>query len=344
MRRTEIRIRLSKLADEMGLTLKGQDQTIQGVASLEDATPVDLSYMKDKTILETALHTSAGALIVPKNLNATFPCPVIEAEDPFLAFIRISRHFVSPYPVQKDPDLVFIHPDSTVSPEAEIGPFVTIGPGCVIETGVRIHSGVRLMDNVHIGEKTVIFGNTVVFPGCVIGKNCIIGANSVIGGEGFGFHFADGKHNKVPQIGIVRIEDNVEIGTCVSIDRGTFGETFIGEGTKIDNQVQIAHNVKIGKHAILVAQVGISGSTTIGSYAVLAGKAGLVGHIHIGTGATVGGGSVVTKSVPDDGFVVGYPATEHRAWKKQIASLARLPELSARIRRFLNREQNKTGE
>ena len=340
MRKIEVSFKLSQLAKELGLSLKGPDRTITGVASLCDATPEQLSYLRDPELSDTALSTNAGALIVPKDLTISLPCPVIESDDPYLAFIRISSLFASNYPVYTAPSLSWIHPDATVDPTAETGPFATVGPGCWIGSDVRIHAGVKLMENVHVGKGTIIYGNTVVFPGSIIGHNCIIGSNTVIGGEGFGFHFAEGQHNKVPQTGIVRIGNNVEIGSCVSIDRGTFSETSIGDGTKIDNQVQIAHNVIIGKHVIIVAQAGISGSTTIGDYAVLAGKAGLVGHIHIGTGATVGGASVVTKSVPDGRYVVGYPAIEHRAWKKQIASLARLPELSAAFRRLLKKEKN----
>ncbi len=338
MRKIEVSFKLSKLANELGLTLDGPDRTISGVASLEDATPEKLSYVKNSTFLETALQSEAGALIIPENIKADFYCPVIRTDDPYSAFIRASMYFVSHYPVYTEKSLSFIHPDSGIHPEAELGAFVTVSPGCTIDAEARIHPGVKLMDNVHIGKGTIIYSNTVVFPGCIIGKNCIIGANTVIGGEGFGFHFTNGQHRKVPQTGIVRIGDNVEIGSCVSIDRGTFGETFIDNGTKIDNQVQIAHNVKIGKHVIIVAQSGISGSTSIGDYTVLAGKSGLVGHIHIGKGVTVGGGSIVTKSVPDGRFVIGYPATEHRTWKKQVIVLSKLPELSKKIRKLLKKE------
>ncbi|NOZ13555.1 MAG: UDP-3-O-(3-hydroxymyristoyl)glucosamine N-acyltransferase [Acidobacteria bacterium] len=338
MHRIEVSLRLSKLVNELGLALDGPDCTISGVASLEDATPEKLSYVKNSTFLENAQHSKAGALIIPKDMKANFSCPIIRADDPYFAFIRASMYFVSHYSVYPQEKLSFIHPDTEIHPEAELGAFVTVSPGCKIGAGARIHPGVKLMNNVSIGEGTIIYGNTVIFPGCIIGKDCMIGANTVIGGEGFGFHFAGGQHRKVPQTGIVRIGNNVEIGSCVSIDRGTFGETFIDNGTKIDNQVQIAHNVTIGKHVIIVAQSGISGSTSIDDYAVLAGKSGLVGHIHIGKGVTVGGGSVVTKSVPDGRFVIGYPATEHRAWKKQIAALSKLPELSKKLRRLLKRE------
>ncbi|RLE18403.1 MAG: UDP-3-O-(3-hydroxymyristoyl)glucosamine N-acyltransferase [Acidobacteria bacterium] len=344
MHSIEVSFKLSQLAKEHSLALKGPDCVITGIASLNDASPGKLSYLKDSKLLETARNTSAGALIVPKGIEATFPCPVIESDDPYLSFILISSNFISPYPVHKKPSLSWVHQDAIVHPTAEIGPFVTVSPGCKIGPGVRIHAGVKLMENVSIGKSTVLYSNSVVFPGCKIGQNCIIGANTVIGGEGFGFHFAKGRHNKVPQTGIVRIGDDVEIGSCVSIDRGTFTETSIGDGSKIDNQVQIAHNVTIGKHVIVVAQAGISGSTSIGDYAVLAGKAGLVGHIHIGSGATVGGGSVVTKSVPDGRFVIGYPATEHRIWKKQMASLARLPKLAATIRHLLQEKKKNKGK
>lgn len=323
---------LFELASEFRLRLKGNSINIEGVASLKDAASVHLGYIKNKKFLKEAIDSDAGAFVVNDEIANEISRPVLIAEDPYFSFINIKKKFIEPKKIQKNDNLVYIHETATIGDLVEIGPFCYIGANVKIAQGVKLHTGVKLLDGVLIEECTEIFPGVTVFDGCKIGKNCVIGANSVIGGDGFGFHFAKGVHHKVPQSGIVVIKDNVEIGSQVSIDRATFGETFIDDGCKIDNQVQIAHNVKLGKHVIVVAQSGISGSTEIGDYVVLAGKSGLVGHIKIGKGVTVGGASVVTKSVQDGKFVVGYPAVEERIWKKQAIYISKLPEIYKRIK------------
>ncbi len=334
-------VRLSELAEKWNLTLEGEDREITGVAGLEAATPASLVFVRDKAHLEAAARSGAGAILASPELAPQLPRPVLIAEDPYLAFIRIESAFLESIPVETGHNHAYIHPNARVDETASIGTFVHISEGCIIEEGVRIHPGVKLLENVRIGKHTVLYPNVVVYPGCRIGNDCTIGAGTVIGGDGFGYHFDGNCHHKVPQVGCVVIGNNVEVGTCVSIDRGTFGETRIGNGTKIDNQVQIGHNVTIGNHVIIVAQAGISGSTIVDDYAVLAGKAGLVGHIRIGRGATIGGAAVVTKSVPDGGFVTGYPAIDHRHWKKQMVHLARLPELADQLKKLLKENKNK---
>jgi len=331
---------LSAIADEWGLTHQGPDCTITGVAAVGSATPSSISYIRDASLLDDAKRSDAGALVVSPDVAKQLQGrPLLIAEDPYLAFIRIAARFAEPPAVAGNRNHAFVHPDAEIAETAVIGDGCTVEAGCHIGARVRLYPGVRIMANCRIGEDTSVYPNTVVFPGCRIGARCLIGANSVIGGEGFGFHFAEGRHHKVPQTGIVVIGDDVEIGNCVTIDRGTFGETRIGNGTKIDNQVQIAHNVTIGQHVVIVAQAGISGSTEIGDYAVLAGKAGVVGHIRIGKGATIGGASVVTKSVPDGAFVTGYPAIEHRQWKRVMVHLNRLPELAGQIRNLIKNKK-----
>ncbi len=326
--------RLSELAEKFNLVLKGKDIEIKGVASVEDASPFSICYVRDKSFLEKALNSDAGAIIVPDGLEEEFEKPVLIAKDPYLAFIEIEKLFVKPFEIYEDLSKSFVHPEALIGEKVEIAPFCYIGAKAKIGDNVRLFPGVKILDGVEIGESTVIYPNVTVFENCKIGKNCQIGANSTIGGDGFGFHFANGIHNKVPQIGIVRIEDNVEIGSNVTIDRATFGETVIGEGTKIDNLVQIGHNVKIGKNCILVAMVGIAGSTEIGDYTVIAGKAGINGHIKIGKGVTIGGGSVVLKSVKDGEFVVGYPAINDREWKRLQAYIQKLPEMYKKLKRI----------
>jgi len=326
--------KLSYLAKKFNLSLKGEDIEINGVASVEDASPSSLCYVRDKKFLEKALNSDAGALIVPENLDVEFDKPVLIAKDPYFAFIQIEKLFVEEAKIHLDQSKTFIHQSAKIGDGSEIAPFCYIGANCKIGKNVKLYPGVKVLDNVEIGDNTVIYPNVSIFENCKIGKNCRIGANTTIGGDGFGFHFANGIHNKVPQIGIVRIEDNVEIGSNAAIDRATFGETVIGEGTKIDNLVQIGHNVKIGKHCILVAMVGIAGSTEIGDYAVIAGKAGITGHIKIGKGATIGGGAVVLKSVKDGDFVIGYPAQNHKEWKRIQAYLSKLPEIYKKIKKI----------
>ena len=326
--------KLSQLAEKFNLVLKGEDIEVKGVASIEDASPFSLCYVRDRSFVEKAVNSKAGALIIPEGIDIDFKKPVLIAKDPYLAFIEIEKLFIKPFSIHSDMSKAYIHPDAKIGENVEIAPFCYIGSGVRIGDNVRLFSGVKILDNVEIGDNTVIYPNAVIFENCKIGKDCQIGANSTIGGDGFGFHFAQGKHNKVPQIGIVRIEDNVEIGSNVAIDRATFGETVIGEGTKIDNLVQIGHNVKIGKHCILVAMVGIAGSTEIGDYTVIAGKAGITGHIKIGKGATIGGGSVVLKSVKDGEFVVGYPAMRDKEWKRLQAYISKLPEMYKKLKKI----------
>jgi UDP-3-O-[3-hydroxymyristoyl] glucosamine N-acyltransferase len=323
---------LSELAEKFGLRLKGQNIEIKGVASLEDATSLHLCCIRDDKYVEEAIKSSCGALLVKEGFDKPLNKPLLFGQDPYLSFIKIKKLFTGKIPIHTNSSMVYIHNSANIGKNVEIAPFCYIGANVTIENNVRLHSGVKILDNSFIGDNTEIFQGVTVFEGCKVGRNCIIGVNSVIGGDGFGFHFAKGKHNKVPQSGIVEIGNNVEIGSNVSIDRATFGKTVIGEGSKIDNQVQIGHNVKIGNHVIVVAQSGISGSTEIGDYSILAGKSGLVGHIKVGKGVTIGGASVVTKSVKDGKFVIGYPAVEERQWKRQAIFVAKLPELSKKIK------------
>lgn len=339
-------VQLSQLAEQFGCLLKGSDVTITGVAGIDAATPASLVCLRDKRHAETAKHCGAGAILTTDLLSGDLPEPLLVTDDPHLAFIRIQRLFLNAPAVHTAPEMTFVHPTASVSDSALLAPFCYVGAHAAIGPDVILESGVRVMDGAVIGERTRLSPNVVVMENCRVGSDCMIGPSTVIGSEGYGYHFAEGRHHKVPQTGIVVIENDVEIGACVTIDRATFGETTIGEGTRIDNQVQIAHNVHIGNHVIIVAQSGIAGSTDVGDYAVLAGKAGIVGHIRIGKGATVGGASVVTRSVPDGEFVTGYPAVPHREWKKQMVHLSRLSRLADQVKQlWKDRNPDKgTGE
>jgi UDP-3-O-[3-hydroxymyristoyl] glucosamine N-acyltransferase len=189
---------------------------------------------------------------------------------------------------------------------------------------VVIFQGVSVEAGAVVGDGTVLYPNVVIYEECVIGRRCVIHANTVIGSDGYGFATNRGKHHKIPQIGIVRIEDDVEIGAGTTIDRAAFGETVIGEGTKIDNLVQIGHNVKIGSHCLIVSQVGIAGSTELGDYVAVGGQSGLSGHLKIGSRVQIGGGTAVVEDTPDDSKVMGYPALPFRQFARREALLKRL--------------------
>ncbi|HYR55647.1 MAG TPA: UDP-3-O-(3-hydroxymyristoyl)glucosamine N-acyltransferase, partial [Myxococcaceae bacterium] len=221
------------------------------------------------------------------------------------------------------------HPESRIHPEATVMSGATVERGASIGPRTVLFPGVYIGEGAAIGEDCVLYPNVTVRERCLVGARVILHPSCVIGADGFGFAFDPSlpAHVKIPQVGIVRIEDDVEIGACSCIDRATFGETVVGRGTKIDNLVQIAHNVKIGQLAILCGQVGISGSTEVGSGAVLAGQVGVVGHIRIGERAKVGAQAGVARDVTEGATVSGYPAIDHRTWLKSSIAFEHLAEL-----------------
>ncbi len=250
------------------------------------------------------------------------------------------REDVWPPPVLPPPG---VHPKAEVAEKAILGKDVSVGAFSVIESGAIIgdHAvifpGVYIGTDALVGEDTVLYSGVSVREGCVIGKRVIIHCNSVIGSDGFGYGFDGARYFKIPQRGIVRIEDDVEIGACVTVDRAALGETIIGRGTKIDNLVQVAHNVKIGEHTVITAQVGIAGSTSVGSYAQLGGQAGLAGHITVGDRVTVAAKSGVTKDISDGRTVSGFPAISHAEWLRAQTVFPRLPEIKKTVQELLER-------
>jgi UDP-3-O-[3-hydroxymyristoyl] glucosamine N-acyltransferase len=230
-----------------------------------------------------------------------------------------------------------VHPSVVLDPSAQIDPTAHIGPHCVIGEKVKIGPGVVLQGNNHIGRHSVIgaqsrlFPNVVIYDQTQIGQRVRIHAGAVIGADGFGYVFDAGVHRKVPQVGHVILQDDVEIGANVTIDRGALGPTTIGKGTKIDNLVQIAHNVSVGEHCLVVAQVGVAGSTKIGHYTTLAGQVGIAGHLKIGNKVTIAAQSGVMHDVPDGGKWLGAPAQPDRQAKRQMIALQHLPELMRRV-------------
>jgi UDP-3-O-[3-hydroxymyristoyl] glucosamine N-acyltransferase len=258
----------------------------------------------------------------------------VEVANPTLAFSAVIAHFG----IAKIVAQPGIHPTAVIAPTAKLNPqAVHVGPHVVVEDGAQIgdgsvlHAGSYIGHHVHLGEGCVLHPHAIVKDYCTLGKRVIIHSGAVIGSDGFGYEFVQGRHMKVDQVGIVEVGDDVEIGSCSCIDRARFGSTSIGSGTKIDNLVQVAHNVTTGAHCILVAQVGVSGSTKLGNYVIMGGQSGAAGHLKIGDQVTVLGRSGVTKDLPAKGHYTGFPARPLMEGRKLMAYPAKVPDLQKRI-------------
>ena len=326
---------LAALAARFGLGIHGDvgsDFEINGVRALGDAQAGDLSFLSNPKYRDQALVTKASAILVKEPIEG---CPAVQliCKNPYVTLARVLQHL---YPEPERPQGK--HPSAFVDEAALVSEDASVGPNCTVEAGAVIGAGAKLVANVFVGSGCRIGADCLLQPGVVIYAGCTVGdrvrihSNTVIGSDGFGYAQDGPEHVKVPQIGSVIIEDDVEIGSNTSIDRGALGDTVIGAGTKIDNQVQIAHGVKVGKGAVLVSQTGISGSSTIGDHTVLAGKVGVVGHIAIGDRILIMGDSVVTKSLDKPGRYAGNPAVPHMQYQRQLARMRNLPDLAARVK------------
>jgi UDP-3-O-[3-hydroxymyristoyl] glucosamine N-acyltransferase len=304
---------------------------LTGFAPATAARAGDLTFAENETFFLKAEQSAASAILIDGPFTSASKA-IIRVANARIAFARVLPLFF--------PEGAFapgIHPTAVVDPSARIDPTAHIGPHCVVGENVEIGPGVVLQGGNHIGRNTVIGAQSRLFPNVVgygqtqIGQRVRIHAGAVIGSDGFGYVFDAGAHRKVPQVGHVIVQDDVEIGANVTIDRGALGPTTIGKGTKIDNLVQIAHNVSIGEHCLVVAQVGVAGSTKIGHYATLAGQVGIAGHLKIGNKATIAAQSGVMHDVPDGGKWLGSPAQPDRQAKRQMIALHHLPELIRRV-------------
>jgi UDP-3-O-[3-hydroxymyristoyl] glucosamine N-acyltransferase len=338
---------LDELARRIGAEVRGDgSRRVRTVRSLEDAGPEDVAFYANPRYRKELQATRACAVILAEDEAGHAPgsASKLVAAQPYVSFAKASAIF---HP--EDRPLQGIHPGASVGTGAEIDPTASIGPLCVVGRGARIgprtilHAGARVLDEARVGSSCILHSGAVVRERCVLGDRVILQPNAVVGSDGFGFAFDiqgddDGPmHRKVPQVGIVLIEDDVELGACTCVDRATLGETVVGRGTKVDNLVQIAHNVRIGALSLVVAQVGISGSTEIGKGAILAGQAGIVGHLRIGDGARVGAQAGVGHDIPDGETHTGSPAMPHREWLRMSVSLRRVPDLLRQVRKLEER-------
>lgn len=330
-------LKLNKTLKEIAQLIGGEvigdaDTRITGVCGIKEAQEGDITFLANPKYAPLLDQTRASAVITSRQVNSA-PKPIIRVENPSLAFTQVISSIIPPDTARPRG----IHASAIVGNKVKLGKdvalgaYVVIGDGADIADATVIYPGCFIGHETHIGKNCLIYPNVSIRERVDIGNRVVIHSGSVIGSDGFGFVNVEGMNQRIPQIGTVIIEDDVEIGANVTIDRARFDKTLISKGTKIDNLVQIAHNVVIGENSIVVAQVGISGSTKIGKNVILAGQSGVVGHIEIGDGAIVLGQAGVTRSVPANTQVSGYPARPHEIAKKVNACVQRLPKLYDRI-------------
>jgi UDP-3-O-[3-hydroxymyristoyl] glucosamine N-acyltransferase len=332
-------IKVRELAAFLDCPFEGDGEVnITGVASLEGAGPGDLVFLANPR-LRPHLDASRAAAVIASPAEAGLQVPVIRAADPHLAFIRAVEHLNPPgRPALGVHPLAFVAPTAKVGPGASVGPLSYIGEG--VEVGARtvIHALAALYPGVRVGEDCVIHSHVAIREGTIIGRRVVIHNGVVIGADGFGYiRGEDGRHIKIPQVGGVTIEDDVEIGANTCVDRATLEATVVRRGAKIDDLVMVAHNVEVGENAVLVGQAGVAGSSKIGRNVILSGQAGVADHLTIGDDSIVAAKSGVTKSLAPKSFVSGSPHLDARTWRRVWAVIPELPELVKELRRLRER-------
>ena len=342
-------IRLDEIARGIGGKLVGDgSKLIKGMRSFSSAAADDIAFVdpKNQKMIASLAQCKAGAVIVDSGLEIPAAMNAIRIDPPHLGLARAldflyPRHRAS-FGVSPR---AFVSPTARIAEGANIYPGASIGDGASIGSGTDIYPGTSIGSSVSVGSECILHPNVTVYDGCQIGNRVIIHAGAVIGADGFGFipepqgqdPREPMRHRKIPQVGKVVIEDDVEIGANTTIDRATLDATVIGRGTKIDNLVMVAHNCTVGRHTILVSQAGISGSTSIGNYVTIAGQAGLVGHIHVGDRAIITAQAGVTKDVNEGQVVIGSPAMDLREGRMAFGLISRLPEFKKKIAEILKR-------
>ncbi len=323
----------AQLAERLGGQVVGDSALkLNGFAPADSAKPGELTFAENESYFARAENSSAAAILVAEDYGENGRKTQIRVPNARTAFAQVLPLFFPepPFPPGQ-------HPTAVISASAQIDPTAHIGPGCVVGERARIGPGVVLQardfvgDDCVLGEGVRLFPQVTLYPRSILGKRVRIHAGTVIGADGFGYVFDQGQHRKVPQVGQVILHDDVEVGANVAIDRAALGATVIGKGTKIDNLVQIAHNVTIGEHCIIVAQVGIAGSTKIGSFTTIAGQVGIAGHLRIGDRVTIAAQSGVMNHIPEGQKWMGTPAHPDRITKRQWLAADRLPELLRRV-------------
>jgi UDP-3-O-[3-hydroxymyristoyl] glucosamine N-acyltransferase len=314
--------------------------TISGVSGLEAAQAGQLSFYGNQKYKAALEATKASAVLVPEDAPPRGSRTQIRVKNPHLAFARVAQvfHPKKQHAPGRSPQ-AFVHPEATVDASATIMAHAYVAKGAKVGARAVLYPGAYVGEEARVGDDTVLSPNVAVMDRCVVGARCLLHAGAVVGADGFGFalDLSVPEHVKIPQAGIARLEDDVELGACTCVDRATTGETVIGHGTKIDNLVQVGHNSVVGPLSILCAQVGLSGTTTLGQGVVLAGQVGTAGHLHIGDLAKVGAQAGVMNDVEPGATVLGAPAMPHKDFLRSAALFAKLPELNRELRELKKR-------
>ena len=313
------------------------DVSVTGVASLSNAGTDKVSFLANMKYKEQVAGTKAGAVFVPENYDGGEPIAgqaFIFCKDPSGAFQKAVEFFAPPpvqYPAGRHPTAV-IADDAMVPASCHIGPHAVIAAGVVLGERTVVAANSFIGTETKLGDDCMVHPNATIRERCIIGNRCIIHSGTVVGSDGFGYLSGPQGHSKIPQVGIVELHDDVELGSQVAVDRARFGKTIIGRGTKVDNLVQIAHNVEIGQHCFIVAQVGIAGSTVIGNWCVLAGQVGVAGHVRIGDGATIMAQSGIPSDVAPGSMIIGSPAVDRKEFARQLFNLHAIPQVKGNVK------------
>jgi len=326
---------INELAEMIGADVVGNQQIeITGINKIEEAGSTEISFLHNPKYFDKISTTGAGAVIVPLDFTAENSVTLLKVAEPYMAFLKILKLFHPEQQIFK-PGInaqTAVAESATIGLNPAIGAFVTICDDVTIGDNVRIAGNVFIGNNVKIGNDVMIYANCSIRENCVLGNNVILQNGAVIGSDGFGFAPENSKYEKIPQVGNVVIEDDVEIGANTVIDRATLGSTIICRGTKLDNLIQIAHNVKIGRNVVIAAQTGVSGSTQIGDHCMIGGQAGFVGHIKIGNGVMVGAQAGISGNVKDGSIITGTPARDMKKMRMIDGALSRVPDLIYKVR------------
>lgn len=329
-----------QIAAFLGGTVEGDSNTkVNTFAKIEEAGPGCLTFLANPKYTHYIYSTKAGAVLVSNTfeVDGDISAALIRVDNPYEALSRLMRmvdQVLNPQPTGIEQPS-FVADGVTIPDEAYIGAFAYVGEGVELGKGVKIYPNVFIGRGAQIGEDTILYPGAKVYPRCKVGKRCVIHAGAVIGADGFGFApNAEGKYEKIPQMGIAVIGDDVEIGANTTVDRATMGQTVIGEGSKLDNLIQVAHNCTIGSDTVIAAQAGVAGSTHIGSHCMIGGQVGFAGHISVGDNVQIGAQSGVPNNVEAGSRVMGYPAVDSRDFLRQAALIKRLPSMADELRRL----------
>lgn len=322
---------LTEIAHMLGGAVLGEtDPEITGVTNIEDAGPTDITFAVPPHLAKAAA-SAAAAVIVPPTVTE-YPKPAIRVDNPRLAFTKVLELFIPPPAVKRE-----IHPTAVIGDHVRLGhnvavmAYSVVADNAVIGDNTILYPHTYLGSGTEVGNDSLLYANATVYAGCKLGNRVIVHSGAVIGSDGFGFVTVAGRHHKVPQVGTVIIEDDVEIGANTTIDRATTGSTLVKKGTKIDNLVHLAHNVVIGENCLLIALTGIAGSAKVGNNVTFAGQSGSAGHLTIGDNCVFAAKAGITGDVPPNSFYAGFPARPHREWLKAEAGARKVPDLAKRV-------------